>query len=170
MRGDSRAIPYLNDFNTIEHGYDGISNPAKYLEKIRDLRSHGYNGPLGIGLQGHFVKPNLPYIRSSLDMLASAGLPIWITEEVYLEEIIREGSCTSGVKGIMMWAPWSPKGCYRMCLTDNNFKNFPTGDVVDKILKEWSHQGFSGTTDENGFFETSLFYKTIKLKSVITKM
>ncbi|XP_016466981.1 endo-1,4-beta-xylanase 5-like [Nicotiana tabacum] len=77
---DSKAIPFLNDFNTIEHGFDGTSNPAKYLEKIKELRSHGYNGPLGIGLQGHFVTPNLPYIRSSLDMLASAGLPIWITE------------------------------------------------------------------------------------------
>ncbi|PHT98257.1 hypothetical protein BC332_32849 [Capsicum chinense] len=164
---DSNAIPFLNDFNTIEHGFDGTSNPAKYLEKIRDLRSHGYSGPLGIGLQGHFVKPNLPYIRSSLDMLASAGLPIWITEldvanttnqEVYLEEIIREVHAHPGVKGIMMWAPWGPKGCYRMCLTDNNFKNLATGNVVDRILKEWSHWGFSGITNENGLFETSLFH------------
>nr|XP_009783073.1 PREDICTED: uncharacterized protein LOC104231720 [Nicotiana sylvestris] len=164
---DSKAIPFLNDFNTIEHGFDGTSNPAKYLEKIKELRSHGYNGPLGIGLQGHFVTPNLPYIRSSLDILASTGLPIWITEldvanttnqEVYLEEIIREVHAHPGVKGIMMWAPWNPKGCYRMCLTDNNFKNLPTGDVVDKIIKEWNHHDFSGNTDENGFFEASLFH------------
>ncbi|XP_070048677.1 endo-1,4-beta-xylanase 5-like [Nicotiana tomentosiformis] len=77
---DSKAIPFLNEFNTLEHEFDGTSNPAKYLKKIKELRSHGYNGPLGIGLQGHFVTPNLPYIRSSLDILASAGLPIWITE------------------------------------------------------------------------------------------
>ncbi|OIT27796.1 hypothetical protein A4A49_20291 [Nicotiana attenuata] len=164
---DTKAIPFLNDFNTIEHGFDGTSNPSKYLEKIKELRSHGYNGPLGIGLQGHFFTPNLPYIRSSLDILASTGLPIWITEldvanttnqEVYLEEIIREVHAHPGVKGIMMWAPWSPKGCYRMCLTDNNFKNLPTGDVVDKIIKEWNHHDFSGSTDENGFFEASLFH------------
>lgn len=58
----------------------------------------------------------------------------------------------------MMWAPWGPKGCYRMCLTDNNFKNLATGNVVDRILKEWSHWGFSGITNENGLFETSLFH------------
>lgn len=75
-----------------------------------------------------------------------------------MEEIIREVHTHPGVKGIMMWAPWNPKGCYRMCLTDNNFKNLPTGDVVDKIIKEWNHQDFSGNTDENGFFEASLFH------------
>ncbi|KAK7367982.1 hypothetical protein VNO80_10003 [Phaseolus coccineus] len=35
-----------------------------------------------IGLQGHFAigQPNLAYMRSSLDLLATTGLPIWLTE------------------------------------------------------------------------------------------
>lgn len=46
-----------------------------------------------------------------------------------------------------------------MCLTDNNFNNLPTGDVVDKLLKEWGIKGsITATTDANGFFEASLFH------------
>lgn len=46
-----------------------------------------------------------------------------------------------------------------MCLTDNNFKNLPTGDVVDKLLKEWGLQGIAeGTADANGFYEASLLH------------
>ncbi|XP_047966238.1 uncharacterized protein LOC125210706 isoform X2 [Salvia hispanica] len=49
---------------------------------IEQLRNGGYDGPLGIGLEGHFgvVEPNFAYIRASIDMLHAAALPIWITE------------------------------------------------------------------------------------------
>ncbi|KAI8532651.1 hypothetical protein RHMOL_Rhmol11G0230000 [Rhododendron molle] len=51
-----------------------------------------------------------------------------------------------------------------MCLTDNNFKNLPTGDVVDKLIREWSHHsGFSGTTDSKGRFKTRLFHGDYKV-------
>lgn len=80
-RIDQKAIPFLNDFNTIENETDKISSPSKYLEKIQEIRSKGYDGPLGIGLQGHFyTPPNLPYIRAALDALATANLPIWVSE------------------------------------------------------------------------------------------
>ena len=41
-----------------------------------------------------------------------------------------------------------------MCLTDANFKNLATGDVLDKFL------GMTkvGMTDANGVFEASLFH------------
>lgn len=51
-----------------------------------------------------------------------------------------------------------------MCLTDNNFKNLPSGDVVDKLLHEWSIRKLVGTTDANGFFEASLFHGNYKVK------
>ncbi|CAI9769998.1 unnamed protein product [Fraxinus pennsylvanica] len=76
---DGNTIPFLNDFNTIEES-EGLASPAKYLAKISQIREEGYNGPLGIGLEGHFTVPNLPYIRASLDQLSSANLPIWLTE------------------------------------------------------------------------------------------
>lgn len=72
---------------------------------------------------------------------------------------MRETRSHPEVKGIVMWSAWSPEGCFRMCLTDNNFINLETGDVVDKLLREWGWEGFtSGTTDAEGFFETSLFH------------
>lgn len=85
----------------------------------------------------------------------------------HLEQILREARSHPHVNGIVLWAAWRPEGCYRMCLTDNNFRNLPTGDVVDKLLHEWGwKQGTAsfGTTDANGFFETSLFHGDYHVK------
>ncbi|XP_073312451.1 endo-1,4-beta-xylanase 5-like [Primulina huaijiensis] len=165
---DSRATPFLNEYNTIEESGDPSSSPPKYLQKISELRREGYNGPLGIGLQGHFGNLNLPYLRSSLDQLASARLPIWVTEldvksgpnqANYLDQVLREIHAHASVQGIMIWSAWSPGGCYAMCLTDNSFKNLPTGDVVDRFLRTLTvADGVQETTDANGAFETSLFH------------
>lgn len=40
-----------------------------------------------------------------------------------------------------------------MCLTDNQFKNLPAGDVVDKLIDEWKTQKLEGVTDMNGVFQ-----------------
>ncbi|CAK9144963.1 unnamed protein product [Ilex paraguariensis] len=64
----------------IEYMNDGASTPTKYLEKIREIKSNGYNGVLGISLQGHIRTPNLPYMRAAIDQLATARSPIWLTE------------------------------------------------------------------------------------------
>ncbi|KAK2429906.1 endo-1,4-beta-xylanase [Trifolium repens] len=166
---DPRTTLFLNDYNTIEDGRDGLSSPSRYIQKIRQIQSSSRQLPLGIGLESHFSSspPNLPYMRASLDTLRSAGFPIWITEldvasqpnqAGYLEQILREAHSHPGIRGIVLWSAWTPHGCYRMCLTDNNFKNLPTGDVVDKLLKEWGKTTVATTTDENGFLETSLFH------------
>lgn len=69
------------------------------------------------------------------------------------------------MNGIVIWGAWSPGGCWRMCLTDNNFRNLPTGNIVDKLLHEWGLNAFiSGKTDANGFFETSLFHGDYEVK------
>ncbi|KAL6531750.1 hypothetical protein OROMI_028113 [Orobanche minor] len=174
---DPKTTPFLNDYNTIEDSRDGDSSPPKYLQKIKDLRKRGYNGPLGIGLEGHFdsTNANLPYIRSSLDALASAGLSIWVTEldvtsgrnqASYLDLILSEIHSHKAVEGIMIWAAWSPQGCYRMCLTDNNFNNLATGDVVDKFMKQLAHSDDFPQiiTDSNGFYEGSLYHGEYEVK------
>ncbi|KAK3035724.1 hypothetical protein RJ639_033426 [Escallonia herrerae] len=172
-RLDKKATLFLNEYNTIEEVSDGSTMPDKYLAKIREIRSTGYKGPLAIGLEGHFNVPNLPYMRAAIDKLAKARLPIWLTEldvssspnqAMYLEEIIREAYAHPAVKGIVMWASWRPEGCYQMCLTDNQFKNLPTGDVVDKFIAEWSHKGLLGVTDTAGFFDSSLFHGEYEVK------
>ncbi|PHT63947.1 hypothetical protein T459_32245 [Capsicum annuum] len=161
---------FLNDFFTIEKTYE-TSSPANYLKKIKQLRKEGYGGPLGIGLQGHFSLPIPPYIRSALDMLASAKLPIWITEldvtnttnqVIFLDQIIKEVVSHPAVEGVLIWSAWKRYGCYRMCLTDKNFNNLPTGDVVDKTRVTLSHEGLVGITNAEGYFETSLFHGDYK--------
>ncbi|XP_054823057.1 endo-1,4-beta-xylanase 5-like [Prosopis cineraria] len=174
---DAQTTLFLNEFNTIEDSRDGSSTPAKYLEKLRQIKDYPGNSGLtiGIGLESHFSgPPNLPYIRSSIDTLAASGSPIWITEldvqsdhnqAQYLEQILREIHSHPNVQGIMLWTAWSPSGCYRMCLTDNNFKNLPTGDVVDKLLREWGfNTKLKGTTDANGLFEANLFHGDYQVK------
>ncbi|GAU21685.1 hypothetical protein TSUD_242570 [Trifolium subterraneum] len=166
---DPRTTLFLNDYNTIEESRDGVSSPSRYIQKIRQIQSSNRQLPLAIGLESHFPSspPNLPYMRASLDILRSAGFPIWITEldvasqpnqAGYFEQVLREAHSHPGIRGIVMWTAWSPHGCYRMCLTDNNFKNLPTGDVVDKLLKEWGKTTISTMTDKYGFLETSLFH------------
>lgn len=166
---DGQTTLFLNEFNTIEQSHDPDVTAAKYIQKINDIQSFGKGKKnLGIGLESHFDVPNLPYMRSTLDTLAATGLPIWLTEvdvksnpnqAQFLEQVLREGHGHNGVRGIVIWGAWKPSGCYRMCLTDNNFKNLATGDVVDKLLKEWgAAKAISATTDAEGFVEASLFH------------
>ncbi|KAL7125220.1 hypothetical protein ABFS83_14G102700 [Erythranthe nasuta] len=172
----SRTIPFLNEFHTIEESSDGVASPSKYLQKIDEMRRGRYAGPLGIGAQGHFNNLNLPYTRSAIDMLASAKLPLWVTEldvkagpnqANYLNQVLREIHSHNAVQGIMMWTGWSPQGCFAMCLTDNNFRNLETGNVVDSFINELTHaDGLRGTTDSNGFFEASLFHGEYEAKLI----
>lgn len=90
---------------------------------------------------------------------------LFIEQASYLEQILRELHAHPAIQGIVIWAAWAPQGCYRMCLTDNNFKNLPTGDVVDKLMHEWGyHQSIVGTTDADGYFDASLNHGDYKVK------
>ncbi|KAL7082582.1 hypothetical protein ACP275_14G108500 [Erythranthe tilingii] len=179
----SRTIPFLNEYNTIEESRDGVASPSRYLQKIDEMRRGRYGGPLGIGAQGHFTSANLPYTRSAIDMLASAKLPLWVTEldvtrgpnqANILNQVLREIHSHSAVQGIMLWTPWDPQGCddrctncYATCLTDNNFRNTDNGNVVDSFRNELTHaDGLRGTTDSNGFFEASLFHGEYEAKII----
>ncbi|KAH7290196.1 hypothetical protein KP509_30G035800 [Ceratopteris richardii] len=149
---DPGAQLFVNDYNTLENANDPASIPDALLLKLHELRAAGVLN-LAIGLEAHFTKPDLAYMRSTLDKLGTLGLPIWLTEldinvqalpnhnisqaAIYLEDILREAFSHPAVKGIVMWTSWEPSGCYRMCLTDNNMDNLATGNVVDALLNEW---------------------------------
>ncbi|KAJ4767411.1 hypothetical protein LUZ62_032690 [Rhynchospora pubera] len=171
---DPNVILFLNDFNTLEEPGDPNGTPDKFLKKFNEIKAGlPASAKMGIGLESHFKKPNLPYMRTVLDKMASAGVPIWLTEVDVggtdaasaqdLEQILREGYAHPAVKGIVMWASWTPKGCYRMCLTDNNFKNHPVGDTVDKLIKEWKTHAL-GTTSKVGTFQTQLTHGDYEVK------
>ncbi|KAK2446843.1 endo-1,4-beta-xylanase [Trifolium repens] len=158
---DPLATLFMNDFNVVETCSDVNSSVDAYISRIRELRQYGVFMD-GIGLEGHFTKPNLPLIRAILDKLATLDLPIWLTEidisntlhqdtqAIYLEQVLREGFSHPSVNGIMLWTALHPHGCYQMCLTDNDLNNLPAGDVVDKLLEEWQTGHVEGVTDEHG--------------------
>ncbi|KAK2392927.1 endo-1,4-beta-xylanase [Trifolium repens] len=158
---DPLATLFMNDFNVVETCSDVNSSVDAYISRIRELRQYGVFMD-GIGLEGHFTKPNLPLIRAILDKLATLDLPIWLTEidisntlhqdtqAIYLEQVLREGFSHPSVNGIMLWTALHPNGCYQMCLTDNDLNNLPSGDVVDKLLQEWQTGHVEGVTDEHG--------------------
>ncbi|KAG8088562.1 hypothetical protein GUJ93_ZPchr0010g10066 [Zizania palustris] len=158
---DHNAILFMNEFNTLEQPGDPNPVPSKYIAKMKLIRGYPGNGglKLGVGLESHFSTPNIPYMRSALDTLAQLKLPMWLTEVdvvkgpnqvKYLEQVLREGYGHSSVNGMIMWAAWHAKGCYVMCLTDNNFKNLPVGNLVDKLIAEWKTHKTTATTDADG--------------------
>lgn len=79
---DPVTTMFMNEYNTLEYPEDLRATPSKYIEKIKEIK--GYKGTaikvVGIGLQGHFGKPNIPYVRACLDVLATTNMPIWLTE------------------------------------------------------------------------------------------
>lgn len=81
---DPKTTMFMNEYNTIEYGGDMKSSPLNYKKKLEEIVSFPGNANLsaGIGVQGHFVsgQPNLAYMRSALDILATTGFPIWLTE------------------------------------------------------------------------------------------
>ncbi|TXG64096.1 hypothetical protein EZV62_011090 [Acer yangbiense] len=173
---DPQAIMFLNEYNTIEFNNDETVNAHNYSIKLEEIISYPGNGNMcvGIGLQGHFNsgKPNLPYMRSALDLLGSFGFPIWLTEvdvdkgspsqAEYFEEILREAYSHPAVKGIISFAGPEAAGFKVMPLTDKDFKNTAAGDVVDKLLGEWKSGDDlvveTSAAGNNGFSEISLFH------------
>lgn len=81
---DPNTIMFMNEYNTIENSSDERASAVNYRKKIQEILQYPGNDGIiaGIGLQGHFGsgQPNLAYMRSSLDILGSTGLPIWLTE------------------------------------------------------------------------------------------
>ncbi|XP_058105747.1 endo-1,4-beta-xylanase 5 isoform X2 [Magnolia sinica] len=160
---DPQATLFMNDFNVIETCDDGNSTVDTYVSRLKEFKKGGAILE-GIGLEGHFTTPNLPLMRAVLDKLATLNLPIWLTEidiskkldqetqAIYLEDVLREGFSHPSVNGIMLWTALHPNGCYQMCLTDNNLRNLPAGNVVDQLLQEWETGVVTGQTDDHGAY------------------
>ncbi|KAJ3682588.1 hypothetical protein LUZ60_015161 [Juncus effusus] len=160
---DPLATLFMNEYNVIETCDDVFSTVDTYVAKLKDLKNGGAILE-GIGLEGHFSRPNIPLMRGILDKLSTLNLPIWFTEidisnsfdpqtqAQYLEDVLREAYSHPSVSGIMLWTAMHQNGCYQMCLTDWNLKNLPAGDTVDKLLIEWGGNQQTGPTDIHGSY------------------
>ncbi|CAN1285003.1 Putative pentatricopeptide repeat-containing protein At5g09950 [Linum perenne] len=168
---DPNARLFMNEYNTVEFHGDSAADPRKYKNRLEEILSYPGNQDIlaGIGVQGHFSyqQPNLAYMRCSLDILASTGIPIWFTEvsigpgeyqAEYLEQVLREAYSHPGVKGIIMFAGPAAAGFNETSLADKEFKNTAAGDVVDKLICEWESNTAIVESDGEGLLEVSLFH------------
>ncbi|GAU45000.1 hypothetical protein TSUD_87910 [Trifolium subterraneum] len=168
---DPNTNMFMNDYNTVVYSNDKAASPANYIKKLKQIQQFpGIDGiSLAIGVQCHFAsgQPNVAYMRSSLDLLAATGLPIWLTETSaaphpnqaeYFEEILREGYSHPAVQGIIMFVGPKQAGFDSTLLTDENFKNTSIGDVVDKLIREWETGSHTAVADSKGVTDISLHH------------
>lgn len=79
---DPNKTLFINEYNTLEIPEDNSVTPPKFVAKLNEIRSFPGNEhmKIGIGLQSHFSKPDIAYMRACLDIFAATKLPVWITE------------------------------------------------------------------------------------------
>ncbi|KAF2582683.1 hypothetical protein F2Q68_00006503 [Brassica cretica] len=98
---DPTSTKFINEYNTLEEPRDSDSSPAKYLKKLRELKSIVVRGniSLGIGLESHFKTPNIPFMRSALDILGATAVFKKNGEYKHAGSVIAESKCWSMLKG-----------------------------------------------------------------------
>ncbi|TVU13335.1 hypothetical protein EJB05_40387 [Eragrostis curvula] len=170
-RADPLATLFLNDFNVVEACDDLSSSADSYVSRLRRLADAGVTFE-GIGLEGHFGKPNIPYVRAVLDKLGTLQAAHLAHRDRHQQRLRPEdaggvpggGFAHPSVDGIMLWTAMGRDAtCYQMCLTDANFTNLPAGDVVDRLLGEWQTVEVLGATNDRGSFNFSAFLGEYKL-------
>ncbi|XP_070182068.1 anti-sigma-I factor RsgI6-like isoform X2 [Littorina saxatilis] len=112
---DSHVKLFLNDFSVVAQG----ASTYAYLNQTIRFKAANV-GLYGIGVQCHFpdeMEPNPDIIRHRLDILAQAGVPIWVTElDVMSKDDNRRADFYEmalsalfshpAVEGIMLWGFW----------------------------------------------------------------
>jgi GH35 family endo-1,4-beta-xylanase len=76
---DPLATLFMNEYNVVETCDDVFSTVDTYVARLEELKNGGAVLE-GIGLEGHFSRPNIPLMRAILDKLSTLNLPIWFTE------------------------------------------------------------------------------------------
>ncbi|XP_066263860.1 anti-sigma-I factor RsgI6-like [Branchiostoma lanceolatum] len=102
---------FLNDYGVINSG----AMTQAYVHQAEEFLANG--APVeAIGAQGHFKsRPDPVLLKSRLDLLATAGLPIWVTEMTVAEldeleratgyeDALRVTFSHPAVEGILLWS------------------------------------------------------------------
>ncbi|KAH9317773.1 hypothetical protein KI387_019542, partial [Taxus chinensis] len=70
---------FMNDYNVIKSCDDPEASVDAYIQRLTEIRASG-RVMEGIGLESHFEKPNIPFVRAALEKLSTLSLPIWLIE------------------------------------------------------------------------------------------
>lgn len=169
---DSKPKLFLNDFELITGGNSRLIVEAM-VKQAEELKSRGV--PLhGLGVQGHFGQSVLPMprIKEDIDLLATAGLPIVITEfdvnspdEEFAADLLRDFLilCYShpAIEGFLVWgfwekAHWIPQAA----MFRSDWSERPSAKVWrDLVLNKWKSSA-SGQTDTQGVFKGEGYHGT----------
>ncbi len=162
---DPKPKLFLNDFEMITGGNSRLIVEAM-VKQAEGLKSRGV--PLhGLGVQGHFGQSLLAMsrIKEDIDLLATAGLPIIITEfdvnssdEEFAADVLRDFLilCYShpAIEGFVLWgfwekAHWIPQAA----MFRGDWSERPSAKVWrDLVLNKWKSCA-SGETDAQGVFQ-----------------
>ncbi|ELU01901.1 hypothetical protein CAPTEDRAFT_54703, partial [Capitella teleta] len=138
---------FTNDFNVISNGVF----TAFYQKEVLDYVKAGV--PVnGMGIQSHLTKDlDMERIKFRLDFLATAGVPLWITEfdirntdiayrAGKTEDALRLFFSHPAVEGIVLWTFWDGASQYAdTALVDgDDFEENAAGKKVRELfLEEW---------------------------------
>ncbi|XP_041354619.1 anti-sigma-I factor RsgI6-like [Gigantopelta aegis] len=140
---------FLNEYDVVAGG----GTTEAYLTQALKFK-HANVGLYGLGVQSHFnhQAPDPALVKSHLDTLAQAGLPIWVTEldfhindehtraDAY-EMALRLFYGHPAVEGIMLWGFWSEHrwgGKTSALVSGQEFRINPAGQKVLHLFeKEW---------------------------------
>ncbi|GAQ84800.1 glycosyl hydrolase [Klebsormidium nitens] len=153
---------FVNDFNVLCGG-DTNSGPYRLRAQVQKLLSQGV--PVhGIGCQAHVDRPTPVGVRQRLDVLATTGLPIWLTEldvnqkdenerAERLEVILRESFGHPAVEGIVLWGfmegfMWTKGGI----LVRSDGTPNAAGRCMEALLEEWTTKDILGQVGPDGKF------------------
>ncbi|XP_046546463.1 endo-1,4-beta-xylanase 3-like [Haliotis rubra] len=161
-QADPSVKLFLNDFNVVARG----TSTSAYVDQAREFKSANV-GVYGLGVQSHFTPykaPDPTLIKRRLDMLATTGLPLWVTEldvvasddntrANWYDTALRMLFSHPGVEGIILWGFWDVhhwRGPDAALVNGPQFHINAAGKrYIDLLYKEWSthvtHKMSSGT-------------------------
>ncbi|XP_012939485.1 endo-1,4-beta-xylanase 3 [Aplysia californica] len=174
---------FLNDYSVVSHG----DMTQSFFTQIMRFKAANV-GLGGIGVQSHlqdYVEPNVDVINARLDVLAKAGLPIFITEldqsasdehtrANWLEKVLRLYYAHPGMHGIILWGFWDHNtDPHKSLVQGYGFKLNESGKRFLKLTKEtWSthvNRSLASGTSFNlrafqGDYEAVVWYKGKPIK------
>ena len=154
---DPTATLFVNDYNVVAG-----SETENYLAQIRGLIAAG--APVqAIGAQGHFgAKVPAFSVDQRMANLASAGLPLWITEydsvnsdenlrADNLERLFRSAFANPSAKGILMWGFWAGSHWRGAdgAIVNLDWSLNEAGRRYQSLLQEWTTSAH-GQSDATG--------------------